>query len=323
MLVGILQLLIGFALLTAGGHYLVEAATRIALLARITTAVVGLTIVALGTSLPELAVSLRAALQGSTDISYANVVGSNIFNVGMILAITAMIMPMPVGRQTFRLEYPFMLLASGVLLLLARDGVMDQLEGLFFIVSLAGFVYYTVRLARREVKAEEAEALRHEVERKAHTKGASGTWRKNLGLLGIGMIGLAIGADFMVRGAVVLAETLGVTERIIGLTAIAMGTSLPELATGIIAARRGESAIALGNIIGSNIFNILGILGTTALLVPVPVAPEALQIDNWVMLGFSAALYPLMMSGKRVSRLDGILLLSAFSFYMVFLFATL
>jgi len=320
----IVQLLGGFGILTLGGHYLVEGATRIALYARISTAVVGLTIVALGTSAPELAVSVGAALRGATDISYSNVVGSNIFNIGLIMGITAVLHPFPVGRQTIRLEYPFMILASWIMLLLSRDGRVDHLEGAFFLFSLSGFVVYTVRLARQEVAEDEAMQLEREVIRTARIGATSGlAWGKSIVIVLIGIAGLAGGAELMVRGAVTVAQTFGVTERLIGLTVVAMGTSLPELTTSVVAARRKESAIALGNLIGSNIFNILAILGTTSVIVAVPVNPDAVAVDNWVMLAFSVGLFPLMLLGHRVSRADGILLLTGFFAYLAFLFTSL
>jgi cation:H+ antiporter len=318
MTISLLLLMGGFIVLTAGGHYLVEGSVRIALLARISSAVVGLTVVAMGTSMPELAVSLGAAARGATDISYGNVVGSNIFNIAAILALTAIIKAVPVERQTVRLEYPFMVLASWIMLLLSRDGLMDRLEGAFFLFSLVAFVAYAVRLARQDVSVKEAAEIARQVDEVVGDK-ATQAWGRNVGLIALGIVGLVIGSELMVRGAVTIARDFGITERVIGLTIVAMGTSLPELATSIVAARRNESAIALGNVIGSNIFNVLAILGATSVLIPVPVNPIAISVDNWVMLAFTVALFPMMWLGKRVTRRDGIVLLAGFLAYMIYL----
>lgn len=319
MTTALLLLMAGFIILSAGGHYLVEGSVRIALLARISSAVVGLTVVAMGTSMPELAVSLGAAARGATDISYGNVVGSNIFNIAAILAITAVIKAIPVERQTVRLEYPFMVLASWIMLLLSRDGLMDRLEGAFFLFSLVSFLAYAVRLARQDVSAKEAAEIARQVDAVVGDKTAARAWGLNVGIVALGIVGLVVGSELMVRGAVSIAREFGITERVIGLTIIAMGTSLPELATSIVAASKNESAIALGNVIGSNIFNVLAILGATSVFIPVPVNPIAIAVDNWVMLGFTVALFPMMWLGKRVTRRDGIVLLAGFLGYMTFL----
>ncbi|HEX9726915.1 MAG TPA: calcium/sodium antiporter [Gemmatimonadales bacterium] len=310
-LTAVIQLGVGMAILSAGGHYLVEGATRLALLARISSAAVGLTVVALGTSMPELAVSLGAAMRGAKAISYANVVGSNIINIGVILGIAALLRAIPVPRQTIRLEYPFMLAATIVCLLVARDGDIDRLEGGVFVVAIVAFLTYMVRRSRGETDTPEAREL-------ARTRiDAGGGWGPSIAMISLGVVGLAAGAELMVRGAVTLADAIGVTQRVIGLTVIAMGTSLPELATCIVAARRNASDILLGNIVGSNIFNLLGILGITALLVEVPLDPEAVTIDNWVMLGFAAGLFPLMAWGRRLAWGSGTVLLVAFVIYLI------
>lgn len=313
-------LALGIALLYGGGHYLVRGATAIALLLRVSTAVIGLTVVAMGTSMPELAVSLEAAALGSTDISYANVIGSNIFNIGCILGIAALITPIAVERQTVKFEYPFMVLVAALVLLFGRDARIDHLEGLFFLVSLLFFLTYVAWLARREVRGDEAIALEREVRRAARFADSTRTalWG-NTALVAGGIVALILGADFMIRGAVTLTRAWGIEERVIGLTVVAMGTSLPELATSIIAARRNEQEIALGNLVGSNIFNMLAILGMTATVFPVSVHPRSAAVDNWVMLGFCVVLFPMMVWRRKVSRLDGVLLLAGFGAYMVWL----
>ncbi len=318
-----LQLLIGLVVLFAGGHYLVQGATRIALLARLSTTVVGLTVVAMGTSFPELAVSVGAALRGSTDLAYGNIIGSTIFNIGMILGISSVLAPIAVKRQTIRLEYPFMFIVAAVVLLLCRDDLIDRLEGGFLLVALALFTAYIVHLAQREVIEDEALALEREVKRTARLKGGPGrAWGVNAALVAVGITALVLGADQVVRGAVTMADLWGVNERMIGLTIVAMGTSLPELATSLVAAKQGEHEIALANVIGSNLFNLLGVLGATALVLPVRITTAAAAVDNWVMLAFCAAMFPLMWFGRRVGKLDGAILLVGFAIYMTYLVST-
>lgn len=322
MLISLVEIAAGLAILYVGGHYLVQGSVVIALLARIPTAIVALTIVAMGTSMPEMAVSLDAALRGASDISYGNVIGSNIFNVGAILGIAALLAPIPVRQQTLRIEYPMMFVVSGIAVFLARDGVIDRLDGLFLIVLLVTFLAYMVYLSRRGVTQEDQQSLEREVQRTAHLEhGAVAAWGKNATLVVGGIVALALGARLAVTGAVAVAHTMGIAERVIGLTIIAMGTSLPELATSVVAARRGEPDIALGNVVGSNIFNILAILGITATVVPISVHPVSVRVDNWVMLAFSAALLPMMLRGKKVNRLNALMLLVAFASYIVYVLA--
>lgn len=323
MTIALIQLAAGIAVLFVGGHYLVQGATALALLFRISPAVVGLTVVAMGTSMPELAVSIDAAARRSTDIAYANVIGSNIFNVGAILAIAALLRPIPVQRQTVRIEYPFMVLVACLVLLFGRDRLIDHLEGLFFVITLSVFLAFVVYLARREGASEQTGALEREVQR------ASGSYDHrqkafaiNGALVVFGILALIGGADLVIRGAVTMARTWGIEERVIGLTVVAMGTSLPELATSLVAAARKETEIALSNIVGSNIFNMLAILGITATVFPVPVNVRAATVDNWVMLGFCAGLFPLMLWGRQVGRRDAGVLAVAFVGYMTWVVAT-
>jgi cation:H+ antiporter len=318
-----LQLFIGLVVLFLGGHYLVQGATRVALLGRVSTAVVGLTVVAMGTSFPELAVSVGAAIKGSTELAYGNIIGSTIFNIGAILGVSAVLAPIAVSRQTIRLEYPFMFIVAATVLLLCRDAVIDRLEGAFLLFALVLFTAYVVHLAQREVIEDEALALDREVKRTANLQGGLGrAWGVNLALVLVGIVTLVLGADQVVRGAVEIAVFWGVDERTIGLTVVAIGTSLPEFATSFVAAKQGEHEIALANVIGSNLFNLLGVLGTTALVLPVSITRPAASVDNWVMLAFCGAMFPLMWFGKRVGKLDGAILLVGLAIYMVYLVST-
>ncbi len=308
----------GLALLVYGADRLVRGAVTLARAAKVSAAVIGLTIVSMGTSLPELTVSVAASLRGAADLSLGNVVGSNIFNIGAVLGLSALILPMRVHGSAVKLEWPFMFLASFQLLLLARDGGLDRLEGGFFVVGLVLFTGYAVVIGREAVHGEEAADLAAEVSRLAPRAGLRSVGAAGA-LIVLGILLLIVGGELLVRGAVSLARSLGMTERLIGLTIVAAGTGAPEAATSIVAARRGQSEIALGNVIGSNIFNVLGILGITALIRPLPVSPEMLGGDLWWMLALSLALFPMMRSRAVVSRVEGALLMLAYGTYLTLL----
>ncbi|MBL8998062.1 MAG: calcium/sodium antiporter [Gemmatimonadetes bacterium] len=308
----------GIALLGGGADVLVRGAVTLARAARVPVAVIGLTVVSMGTSLPELTVTIAAALRGSDDIGLGNVVGSNIFNIGVVLGLSALIQPMRVHGTAVKLEWPFMFLASFQLLLLARDGELDRLEGAFFLVGLILFTAYVVRLGRSELKAEESADLAESVEL-VEAK----SWFHSLGgaiLLVVAGSGILIlGGNLLVTGAVELARAFGMSERVIGLTIVAAGTSAPEVATSLLAALRGQNEIALGNVIGSNIFNVLAILGVGSVLTPLRVAPELIASDLWWMLGLSLVLFPMMRAGHVLGRRDGALLFGGYAVYLTLL----
>lgn len=314
----VLVLVLGIAILGAGADVLVRGAVTMARAARVSATVIGLTVVSMGTSLPELTVSLSAALRGADDIGLGNVIGSNIFNIGVVLGLSALILPMRVHGSAVRFEWPFMFLASFLLLLLARDGQLDYLEGFFFTVGLALFTAYIVRISRTELRGEEAEDLRETVDRKVSPLGWRGIGGAFLLVAG-GVVLLVGGGELLVRGAVSIARSLGMTERVIGLTVVAAGTGAPELATSLLAARRGQSEIALANVIGSNIFNVLGILGITAIVTPIAVAPAMIASDLWWMLGISFLLFPMMWTRFIVTRTEGALLLAVYATYLALL----
>jgi cation:H+ antiporter len=312
--------LLGLALLAGGGEALVRAATTLAGIAGVPPAVIGLTVVAIGTSLPELVVSVVAALRGEPELAVANVVGSNIFNVAA-LGITALVLPLPDRGTAVRLEWPVMFAASLLCLVLARDGALDRAEGGLFVVAMALFLAYTLRPARRDVTPAQARsfaanARARDIATSAHP-GASPGMAAPLLLLGVGLLMLVAGGHSLVNGAVALARLAGVTERVIGLTIVAAGTSAPELATSLVAAMRGRADVAIANMIGSNIFNVLGILGIAALLRPLPVSPAVVSSDLWWMLGTALLLLPLIHSGGRISRPEGGVLLAAYATYLV------
>lgn len=310
--------LLGLLLLAGGGEALVRGATAIARLAGLTPAVIGLTIVAVGTSLPELVVSLLAAWEGQPDIAVGNVVGSNIFNIVGILGVTALIVALPVHGSAVRLEWPFMFGVSAALVVFSRDGLLDRFEGGLMLGAFTLFTWYMIRLARAEFR----QAERREFETESVRRSIRGPFAAvPVALLAVGG-GLALlvgGARALVDGAVELTRLAGMSERVIGLTVVAIGTSMPELAASTVAAVRGRTDVAVANLIGSNIFNILGILGVTALYHPVPVA-EALRNSDMVWMMVTAlALFPILRSGGRVSRLEGAFLLGMYVVYLVLL----
>jgi cation:H+ antiporter len=305
----------GLLLLFGGGEALVRGASGIALVARVSPPVIGLTIVAAGTSMPELVVSVQAAVEGSPGLALANVVGSNIFNIGAILGIAALIRPLRILGNTVRLEWPVMMLAAFELHLLARDSLLDRLEGGFLLTAMIAFTAYAVWLGRKSVSAIEEQEFAQLTTASFGRTGKQAVFL-NIGAVLTGVALLAAGSTALVRGAISVASALGVSDTIIGLTIVAAGTSTPELVTSLVAARKGQDDIAVGNVIGSNIFNVLGILGTTSLIRPLPVPAEILARDNWWMLGASAALFPLMRTGMKINRIEGIVLLCCFLGYM-------
>lgn len=308
----------GLALLLVGGEALVRGASGLALAARISPAVIGLTVVAAGTSMPELVVSVQSALAGNVGIAVGNVVGSNIFNVGAIIGLAALVTPLRVQGNTVRMEWPVMMLATLQLYLLARDGAVDRVEGGFLIAAMVAFVAYAVWLGRNAGTAGEQADFEEMV---TASFGAAGRRALALNLLAIAVgVGLlAGGSTLLVRGAVDVASSLGISETVIGLTVVAAGTSTPELMTSLVAARRGQDDIAVANVVGSNIFNVLGILGATALIRPLEVPGAIMSSDIWWMLGSAALLFPLMRTGMRVSRLEGALLVTGFVIYVTLL----
>lgn len=318
MLIDWLLILLGLGLLVVGGEALVRGATGLALLARVTPAVVGLTIVAAGTSMPEMVVSVQAAIEESPGLAMGNVVGSNIFNIAAILGLTALVRPLRIQGNTVRLEWPVMMLASIQLLLLARDGSLDRLEGGAFLIAMVIFLAYAVWIGRQNAtSAEKAEFEELTTASFGRTGAAAAVLNTLAVLVGVGL--LAGGSTALVSGASSVASGLGVSDTVIGLTIVAAGTSTPELVTSVVAAWRGKDDIAVGNIVGSNIFNVLGIAGATGLIHPIPVPASILASDIWWMLGASLLLFPLMRSGMRISRAEGAVLLGGFIVYMVLL----
>lgn len=311
----VIWIAIGLTGLFFGGNWLVQGAARFAKTLGVSPIVIGLTIVAYGTSMPELLVSVQAALGGNADISMGNVVGSNIANVGLIIGVSALIFPMIVQLQFLRREIPIMLGISVLLFFLAQDGVLQASDGLIFVIGAVSFSFFSYLIAKRE----EAALIKETTEFTTMLVEPPRTLLNDLALIGIGIAVLLVGSERLVFGAVNIATALGVPQLVIGITLVAVGTSLPELATSIIAAFKKESEIAIGNVVGSNIFNILGILGITALITPINVNPQLIRVDMFIMLGFSVALY-IFCIGRKISRLEALLLLSGYVTFTVYAF---
>jgi cation:H+ antiporter len=305
-----LMLIAGLGLLIVGGDLLVRGASRLAAAFGIPPLIIGLTVVAFGTSSPELAVSVQAAVSGETDIAVGNVVGSNIFNVLFILGVSALIAPLAVSSQLIRFDVPLMIGVSCVALLLAFDGTIGRLDGLVFVAGLLAWLIMLVRMGRQEA-ADRESAPGDESTRPNAAAGRSGH-AVNLVLIAIGLLLLVLGSRWFVDGAVTFARWLGVTELVIGLTVIAAGTSLPEVVTSVLASLRGERDIAVGNVVGSNLFNILGVLGLSSIIAPegLAVAASALRFDFPIMIAVAVACLPIFFTGARIERWEGGLFLA-------------
>lgn len=308
----------GLLLLIVGAEFLVRGASRLAAWAGISPLVIGLTVVAFGTSAPELAINVQSSLAGQPDIAIGNVVGSNIANVLLILGLSAAIAPLMVQQQVVRQDVPLMIATSVVTYLFALDGLISTLEGFVLFGALFFYVWFLVRQSRKESREVEQE---YEQEYAAREKKSLRGWLTNLGLVVFGLGLLVFGANWMVEGAVGAARWLGVDELVIGLTVVAVGTSLPELATSVTAAIKGERDIAVGNVVGSNIFNLMSVLGLSAIIVPVgiPVSQAALNFDIPVMIAVALASFPIFLTGGQIYRWEGFLFIGFYAAYTVYL----
>ena len=305
-------LIVGFLLLIFSGDFLVKGAVSIALKLRLSTLVIGMTIVSFGTSAPELLVSIKAALGGHPDISIGSVVGSNISNIALILGITALVFPITVSKATLRIDWPMMMLSTLLFVVVVMDGELSAWEGILFIVFLISFIVWLIRNSRKGSAVPAAVDEVNEEEKNLPL------W-KGVGLVGLGAVGLVLGADLMLKGAVEIARYYDVSERIIGLTIVAFGTSLPELITSCVAAFRKEADISIGNLIGSNIFNILAILGITSIIHPISVSSSIINSDNYILLGITFLVFPLMYFGRKLTRGKGFLLFFVYTTYLIYL----
>ena len=317
-----LMIAAGLAGLFFGGEWLVKGSSRLARSFGISALIIGLTIVAIGTSTPELIVSVDAALRGSSDISVGNIIGSNIANIGLILGIAGLISPMVVKTSLVRREIPIMVGVTLLLLLLVGDGTISQGDGLLLLVGMVAFISLLIYAEQRASAAEQALEAGVEAELEAEIDGnitAKQRPREALRVV-LGIALLVVGARLTVAGAVALARGIGVSELVIGITLVAVGTSLPELATSVVAAFRGEADISIGNVVGSNIANILLILGVTSVISPVSVAPQIIRLDIWVALGFALVLFPFALN-QKLTRWEAGVLLAVYIGYILVTFS--
>lgn len=303
---------VGFVILVGSGKFLVTGSVSLASYLKISKLVIGVTVVAFGTSAPELLVSMQAALKGHPEMAIGNVVGSNISNIALVLAITAIILPIPVSRNSMRIDWPIMMGVSLLFLLFARDFELSRLEGIVFNLILVVFVIFSIRSSRKKLQLIDADL---------HPKPEKSIL-VSLVMIILSCVGLFFGADLLVDNVSIIAVNLGVSERAIAVTVIAVGTSLPELVTSVMAAIQKESDISVGNIIGSNIFNILSVLGITAIIKPIIISEEFIRVDILWMLGISFLMFILLRPWKQafLSRIDGVILLSSYFAYVYIVF---
>lgn len=322
-----LQLLGGIILLLVSADYLVKGGVNLALRFRIAPLVIGMTVIAFGTSAPEFIVSLSAALKGNSEIALGNVIGSNIANIGLILGITALILPIPVQKASIKNDGPMMILASILFILAATNGIIGRLEGAVGVLLLVGYTIRMIRASRQETTSMEEPQL--------------SVW-KSVVLIVLSSAGLAFGANLLIEGASAIAVNFGVSQKVIGVTIVAFGTSVPELAASVVAALKKQTDISIGNIIGSNLFNILSVIGLSSFIHPITVNFELFKNDFIWMLMFSILvlllIYPirnnlavwkkqsnkvsilLNMEGGKIGRLSGFILVGLYIFYIYLLF---
>lgn len=303
-----LLLLLGLATLIVGGELLVRGSVHIAHRFNLSSLVIGMTVVSFGTSAPELIVSIKAALAGNSDIAMGNVIGSNIANIALVLGLTVIIFPMIVDRNTKVIDYPMMIFSSILFFLFAMDGEIQRWEGLVLFLFLVGFTYYIINKSRKNVKTVE--------------EAVTGDTHFGISILYLvgGLIGLYFGAEWLLDGAVTIAKDFGMEERVIGITIVAFGTSVPELVTSCVAAFKKESDISIGNLIGSNIFNIMSVIGISAFITPISVSDSILSTDMVWMLAIALVLLPMIVFGAKLGRVKGMIL---FGLYVTYIFTLL
>ena len=308
-MIDILFFLAGLVILYFGADWLVKGASRLAITLNVQPVIVGLTVVAFGTSLPEFVVSFIGAMRELPDIALGNIVGSNIVNIGLIIGLSAIIFPLSVHMKLLKFEVPFMILAAFLLFIVSIKGTVSRTDSILFAVIFSGYIGYTIRAAKKEttdVAGEYKEFLR-----------GRDSVKKDIALIIAGLAVLIAGAEILLISAVSIARAMGISELIIGMTIVAVGTSLPELATSAVAAFKREADISIGNIVGSNIFNILFILGVTGIIRPVSVHPEAWRLHMPVMVFFSLLLFIFMKTGNVISRAEGAVMVLLYIGYLM------
>ncbi|HMX13544.1 MAG TPA: calcium/sodium antiporter, partial [Thauera aminoaromatica] len=316
MLQQVLMFALGLTVLVVGADVLVRGASRLAVSFGVSPLVVGLTVVAFGTSAPEMAVSVGSALAGSPDLALGNVVGSNICNVLLILGISALITPLLVDEQIIRQEIPIMIGVSALLVVMALDGHLGLVESIVLFALVIAYTVFLIVQSRRASKA-----VQEEFGTDLPTSAWDRHWAVQVGLIATGLVMLIVGADWLVEAAVAFARAFGVSDLVVGLTVVAVGTSMPEIATSIVAAMRGQRDIAVGNVVGSNIFNILAVLGASGIAsgTGLPVSEAARNFDLWVMLAVAFACLPIMITGREIARWEGGVFLAYYAAYTAWL----
>jgi len=312
----LLLFLLGVVLLTGGAEFLVRGGARLATAFRVSPLVIGLTIVAFGTSAPELVVSVAAAWRGESTIALGKVVGSNIFNILGILGPAALIAPLAVQAAVVRREVPIMVGVSLLPLLLGFNGVIGRGEGVLLLIGIVAYTWFSYATSRRETAA-----VVHEYEESLPVPHPRSRLWIDVLLVAFGLVLLVVGAQVLINAAIPIARALGISERVISLTLVAAGTSMPEFATSMVATFRRQTDIAVGNVVGSNVFNVLSILGAASLVQPLSVPAEMLRIDIPVMMATCAALLPIVMTRHRISRGEGAVLLASLAAYFGYLIA--
>jgi len=316
-----LLLLAGLLLLFISGKFLVDSSVAISHLFRIPTMIIGLTVVAFGTSAPELLVSMQAAFAGYPEIAIGNVVGSNISNILIVLAITAIIYPIPVPANSVKRDWPIMMAVSVLLLIFSLNGWLSRVEGILFVSLLVAYIVYTVFQTRR-TKSNTARLIAGGSLKPIELEPVRMKWWVAGLIFLASCLGLALGADLLVKNAAIIAETMGISQRVISITMVAVGTSIPEVATSVIAALKKETDISIGNILGSNIMNIISVLGFTTIVSPIRVESAIARFDIPWMLATSVLLLLLMLpiSRSKITRWEGILMIVIYLLYIYLLF---
>lgn len=309
MILDIFYILLGFLLLVKGGDYLVEGAVAIAQRAKLSKMVIGMTVVGFGTSMPELLVSAQSALVGNSGIAIGNVVGSNIANIALILGVSSMIVPIASSRVTLRVDHPFMMLSAVLFVAVAMTGSIERWAGALMVLMLVAFVWYQV------VKSRKAEKRRAKID-ELETTPPMALWKALL-IVAVSFAAMVFGSDKLVEGASDIAKQLGVSDRIIGLTIVAVGTSLPELFASVMASIKGESDMAIGNIIGSVTFNILSVIGISAIICPIQESNVGFAFDYLAMLVLGVMLWIFLRTHRKLVRWEGLILTLSYVAYLV------
>lgn len=302
-----LLLIIGIILLVIGGDFLVKSAVGLATKFNISPLLIGVTIVSIGTSAPELIVSLQATIEGNPGIAIGNIIGSNIANIGLVLGLTVSIRPVFVNRKKYFTSWLAMLISSLMFFGFSMDGVIGQVEGLFFVAGLLAFISISISFIRDDLKRNDSSLSN------------INPFKILIFFIG-GATGLYFGSELLISNAVNIAKELGVSEFIIGVSIVALGTSLPELTTSLVASYRGQNSISIGNLLGSNVFNIFAVLGITSLVKPIPVDFFLLYVDLPIMIGFVFLVGMFMFIGKKMGRIEGIALIIAYLSYITYSF---